>query len=179
MKGPKYSFFNKIYSYILTIALLTTFINISKITVNATQSKSDNFNKSFSLTGNYRNAQYLKTKSQLGYTEGWCADFVCDCAKLAQLPNFPFYGGVDGLKTKLITWGGTWYSSSSGYSPQKGDIVFLSTFPSYSSTKGLDHVGIVTSNGFNSNGTVNTIEGNTSSSSTTEMCVNKKTRKPM
>lgn len=118
----------------------------------ATQSRKQNFSTNYTLTGNGAQdilnvalAQQGKTGSQLGYTEEWCADFVSDCADLAgQSDAVPRYGGVSGLKTRILTAGGVEVSS-----PQPGDIVFF----------GSSHVEIVYSF---SSGVLNSIGGNTS-----------------
>ena len=69
-----------------------------------TQSHYQNFSNNYTLTGDGASdmiaiafAQLGKTGSQLGYTEAWCADFVCDCGNLAGIDGFPCYGGCDGL----------------------------------------------------------------------------------
>lgn len=120
--------------------------------VSATQSRKQNFSTNYTLTGNGATdilnvalAQQGKTGSQLGYTEEWCADFVSDCADLAgQSDAVPRYGGVDGLKTRILNAGGVEVSS-----PQPGDIVFFS-----------GHVEIVYSG---SGSSLKSIGGNTSS----------------
>ena len=120
----------------------------------ATQSKKDNFSKSYTLTGDQAKdivavgmAQKNKTQSQLGYTEGWCADFVGDCARLAGIATsvIPTYGGVGGLMTKVKDGGG--YEVTS---PKCGDLVF------YNSGSSWCHVGIMTDS-------TNSIQGNISS----------------
>ena len=102
----------------------------------ATQSKSGNF-YSASLSGNgasdmvaVAQAQNSRSQSSMGYTEGWCADFVSDCAKIAgQSDAIPFNGGVSNLYNAIINAGGTVVSS-----PQKGDIAFFGNYA---------HVGIM------------------------------------
>lgn len=146
-----------------------------------TQSRRYNFNSNYYISGNWRDdiisvayAQNNKTQSDLGYTEYWCADFVCDCASLAGVSGFPISGSCTDLLSKLKSWKGesNWHSYSSGYTPQKGDIVFFSD--SSNDDYDCDHVGLIYSDGFNSNGTINTIEGNTSGVSSS--CVAVKTR---
>lgn len=124
----------------------------SGLPVSATQSRKQNFSTDYTLTGdgaqdilNVALAQQGKTGSELGYTEEWCADFVSDCADLAgQSEAVPRYGGVDGLKKKILTAGGVVVTS-----PQPGDIVFFS-----------GHVEIVYSG---SGSSLKSIGGNTSS----------------
>ena len=145
--------------------------------------RSSKFNENYVLNGNWRDdivsvamAQFGKTRSQLGYTEEWCADFVCDCARRAKITNFPDDNNSASctmLKAELINdWGADWHSYNSGYIPQKGDLVFYSYRSN--TARECDHIGIITSYGFNSDGTVNTIEGNTSGVSSS--CVNTKRR---
>ena len=93
----------------------------------ATQSRDYNFSKNYNLTGNgatdivaVANAQIGRSKSALGYTEAWCADFVSDCAKLAgQSAAVPFNGGVAYLYNAVIAAGGYTVSNA-----QAGDLVF-------------------------------------------------------
>lgn len=119
----------------------------------ASQSKSQNYSRNYSLTGNgaddivaVAQAQMGKTKAQLGYSEAWCADFVSDCAQLAgQGSKVPFDGYCQTLYNKVINAGGQVVQS-----PKKGDLVFY-----YCSKCSVHwcHVGIM------KNGT-QSIEGN-------------------
>lgn len=119
----------------------------------ASQSKSQNYSRNYSITGNgaddivaVAQAQMGKTTSQLGYTQLWCANFVSDCARLAgQESKVPFDGYCQTLYNKIINAGG-----QRVYSPQKGDLVFY-----YCSKCSVSwcHVGIMI------NGT-QSIEGN-------------------
>ena len=126
-----FSLKNKLISAFLAIITIIVFVPFH---TNANESRGSYFNKNYKLTGNARDdivavamAQVGKTKSDLKYTEEWCADFVCDCAQLAKL-NFPFSGNCDTLLSMLKTRGGKWYSYNSSYQPQKGDIVFYSKY---------------------------------------------------
>ena len=74
----------------------------------ATQSRTENFDKSYSLGNNQvdnlvnvAQKQIGKRKSELGYTESWCADFVCDCAKLTGMADniIPFMVKLRCLKS--------------------------------------------------------------------------------
>ncbi len=114
----------------------------------ATQSKSGNFNKSYTLTGNYANdlvsvalAQKGLTKANLGYTEAWCADFATDCARLTGMPdniipyNYSARGGVSYLYNYMLNNCNAQVVSNR----QAGDLVFYhcplcNSYP---------HVGIV------------------------------------
>ncbi len=173
-------------SALLSLVIILSMTMSLGLVAKATQSRYYNFNKSYTLTGNYRNdivivanAQIGKNKLDLGYTENWCANFVCDCAYLTGIPNFPITGGVENLKSALVSWGGVWHSYSSNYSPTKGDIVFLSTSSNYYSARTSSHVGIVAENGFDSSGRVRTVEGNTSPSINGYNSVKDKNRKLM
>ncbi len=132
--------------------------NVTTITANATQSRTSYFSTSYTLTGNGADdivsvalAQKGKTKSQMGYTEAWCADFVSDCAKLAGLSDIiPADGYCGNLYNNIKSVGGVEVST-----PQKGDIIFYycnaSSCPN--SGKPWVHVGIMTS-------ATSSIEGN-------------------
>lgn len=106
---------------------LVAVLCVNPVKIQATQTQSSNFSKSYSLDGTQQDnivavaqAQVGKTKAQLGYTEAWCADFVSDCAKLAGLSNIiPFDGYCQTLYQKIKNAGGVDVST-----PQKGDIVF-------------------------------------------------------
>ena len=110
--------------------LLVCIMVVSIIPMNtfATQSRTENFSKNYTLTGDGAKdmcaialAQYQKTGSQLGYTEDWCADFVSDCAKLAGLGSkIPAHGAVSGLYQNTVNAGGKVVSS-----PQTGDLAII------------------------------------------------------
>ena len=137
----------------ILVALLVAMmlVGVAPITASATQSRTDYFNKSYSYSSNpadyimnIAQAQIGRTKSQMGYTEAWCADFVGDCAKLAgQEAAIPLYGGCGGLLTKVLNAGGQKVSNR-----QKGDLVF------YYCTVcgGYVHVGLVLDNTYSVEG---------------------------
>lgn len=149
--------------------LILVLILIFPLNVSATQSRTGNFNKSFTLSGNQANdicsvalAQYQRTGAMFGYTEGWCADFVSDCAILAGASSaIPASGGVSYLKQNILNAGGHVVST-----PQVGDIAFMD----WGGGGNYYHVEIVYAV-FGS--TVSTIGGNsgrnTSSNSTSEV----------
>ena len=128
-----------------------------------TQSHYQNFSTNYTLTGNGATdmvavalAQEGLSGSDLGYTEGWCADFVGDCAILAgQSSAVPLYGGAAGLNTRIVNAGGTITTSN----PQPGDICFID----WEGGGGYDHVEIVYAVSGNR---VSTIGGNSGSNST-------------
>ena len=118
----------------------------------ATQSRSGNFSSNYSYSSNpadyilnIAQAQIGRTKSQMGYTEAWCADFVGDCAKLANQDSaIPLYGGCNGLITKVLNAGGKKVTSR-----KKGDLIFYYC----SACACYVHVGLVLDGTY-------TIEGN-------------------
>ena len=78
----------------LRLLMLLFMLIVSPISVYATQSRTENFNKEYNLGSNQAEnlvnvalKQVGKTKAALGYTEAWCADFVCDCAKLTGMTD--------------------------------------------------------------------------------------------
>ncbi len=167
---------SRVISMLLAAAMLLSF---QGLTVSATQNRDSYFSKNYTLTGNIRDdivavaaAQNGKTKAQLGFTEAWCANFVCGCAALAGIPNFPRNGSCDQLIVLLKKWGGKWYAYNSDYVPKKGDIVFFSSKGNTSDDS--THVGIIYQDGFAAKNTVKTVEGNTSG--VTSSCVNIKNR---
>ena len=149
--------------------LIMLLVLLSPLNVSATQSRTENFNKAFNLSGNQANdicsvalAQYQRTGAMFGYTEGWCADFVSDCAILAGASSaIPATGGVSYLKQNILNAGGQVVSM-----PQVGDIAFMD----WGGGGNYYHVEIVYQV---SGSTVYTIGGNsgrnTSSDSTSEV----------
>lgn len=127
-----------------------------------TQSRTSGFAPGYTITGNgaadivsIALSQEGRNGSQFGYTEEWCADFVSDCAIIAgQSAAIPQYGGVEGLKNRIINAGG-WISTSS---PKPGDICFID----WDKAGGYQHVEIVYAV---SGTTVSTIGGNSGSGS--------------
>ena len=167
---------SRVVAMLLAAIMLFSF---QGLTASATQNRDQYFSKSYTLTGNIRDdivavaaAQNGKTKAQLGFTEAWCANFVCGCAALAGIPNFPRNGSCDQLIVLLKKWGGAWYDYNSDYIPKKGDIVFFSSKGNTSDDS--THVGIIYQDGFVASKTVKTVEGNTSG--VTSSCVNIKNR---
>ena len=114
----------------------------TKTSVYASESRSGNFSKNYTLTGNgaddmvaIAKAQLGRTKAQMGYIEDWCADFVSDCAKIAgQQSAVPFDGYVPSLLTKIKNAGATEVSKTNA---KKGDLVFFGS-------NGGAHVEIIT-----------------------------------
>lgn len=148
----------KLISLLLVLTVLFTSLVFASVTVTATQSKTYNFNRNYTLTGNpiddivaVANAQNGRTKADLGYTEAWCADFVSDCAELAGVGDLiPRDGYCGNLYNNIINAGGHEVNS-----PQKGDIIFYYCNATYCPKSGAPwvHVGIMTSSS-------SSIEGN-------------------
>ena len=117
----------KIYRLILVAVLILAQLPVSAVTADATQSAAAKYSRAYLLTGNKASdiaavalVQKEKKKADLGYTEAWCADFVCDCAYLAGASDvIPTNGSVSGLYQKLLAANGTQV-----FLPKQGDLVF-------------------------------------------------------
>lgn len=165
-KGEHYNAMKIIRKAAGWLLCLAVFVSLMPTLATAVEDCSANFNKDYTLTGNYgldmvaiAEAQAKKTQVELGYTVDWCAYFVDDCARLAGVPQFPYRGYCEDLQLALLAWGGTWHSYADDYIPQKGDVIFFSL--TSHDAQWSDHVGLVYKSGFNANGTVTTVEGNT------------------
>ena len=123
------------------------------ITASATQDRSSNFNKSYTLTGNnakdivtVAKKQNGKTGSNLGYSEEWCADFATDCARLTGMSSsvVPYtYSGRGSCKllyNRMINNCGAKVVTT----PKAGDFVFFD-WSGKKNVNNLHHVAIVTS----------------------------------
>lgn len=137
---------------VMTMAMMLT------VNVSAAQNRSSNFNKSYKLTGSQAQdvmavakAQVGKTKSQLKYTEAWCANFVLDCARLANVPStvIPYNYASGSSCRSLYNYMLSNCKAKVTTSPQAGDLVFYYC----EKCKAYAHVGYYDSNGY-------TIEGN-------------------
>ena len=143
---------------VVSAVIIVCIISQSVVTAFATQNRTGNFSKSYSLSGNGATdivrvaaAQLGRTGSQLGYSEQWCADFVSDCAILAnQSAAIPAAGYCPTLRQNIINAGGQYVSKADA---KAGDIVFYGN-------NGADHVEIVYAA---SNGNVSTYGGNSGS----------------
>ena len=101
----------KTISVVLSVLItMSCLIIIGSAEVGATQNRTGNFSRNYSITGNgaedivnVARAQLGKTGSQLGYSEQWCADFVSDCAILAnQSAAVPAAGYCPTLRQNII-----------------------------------------------------------------------------
>lgn len=148
----------KCFKSSLSIILLFFVVMFSSVRVYATQSKTENFNKSYNLGSdqaenlvNVALKQIGKSEANLGYTEAWCADFVCDCAKLTGMSDsiIPYNYGARGGCIYLYNYMVKNCSAKQVSSREKGDIIFY-----YCSACGrYVHTGIVLDGTY-------TIEGN-------------------
>ena len=118
---------------LLSVLVILGSLLLFPLNVFATQSRTENFDKSYSLGNNQvdnlvnvAQKQIGKRKSELGYTEAWCADFVCDCAKLTGMANniIPYNYGSRGACTSLYNYMLNNCSARSVSSREKGDIIF-------------------------------------------------------
>ena len=124
----------------LTLAFGAFLIGMGNLYVSAICCRKDYFDKSrYTLTGDMPHdvaviakSQKGRTRSDFGYTEGWCDEFVADCLENA------------GADSSIVAHGGTVADfervmRSKGAvtvtSPKEGDLIFFSN---------LDHVEIVT-----------------------------------
>ena len=115
------------------MVLLVLLLMVPYQNVYATQSHTENFDKSYSLGSNQAEnlvnvaqKQLGKSKANLGYTEAWCADFVCDCAKLTGMADniIPYNYASRGACTYLYNYMVKNCSATPVSSRQKGDIIF-------------------------------------------------------
>lgn len=147
-------------AWVLSLVIVFTSLYIPQEYIYATQNRSGNYSQEYVLSGNgaddivkVAKAQIGKTGSQLGYSEEWCADFVGDCAALANQGNaIPRDGYCPSLQSAIRRAGGNEVDISSA---RKGDLAFYGT-------NGSAHVEIVYAN---NNGTISTIGGNSGSGS--------------
>jgi len=146
----------KIFSALLVCLTLFLQAFFFSIVATALESRTENYNRNFTLTGNnvkdivtVAQAQHGKTKSQLGFTENYCDDFVADCARLAGIstsviPNDK--GGVGGFYNALRSCGASIVTS-----PKAGDILFYYCTQS----KSWCHVGLMTGTKTSTHGNIN------------------------
>lgn len=118
-----------LHKRIPVVVLLLAVMLLTCPNAGAYQSRVSAFSESFTVTGYGAEdlvaialAQVGKTGKELGYSEEWCCDFICDCAALAgQSAAIPAYGYCSGLYSAILSAGGTKTTSS----PQPGDICFI------------------------------------------------------
>ena len=111
--------FKRVVTYLLVLLVFVSAVWCNPRTVYATQSRIGNFSRNYTLTGNpatdicrVASAQ-IGRANQLGYTEAWCADFVSDCAILANCQYaIPQTGGATTMYNYVINAGGARVSSA-------------------------------------------------------------------
>ena len=143
--------FSKSLSCLLSVVMLLglfVIVDDISINVNATQNMSSNFSKNYALGSDQRQnlvnvaiAQLGKKQADLGYTENWCADFVCDCARLTGMSDsiIPYNYSDRGACRYLIKYMIANCGAKKVSDRQTGDLVFY-----YCSACGREvHVGIV------------------------------------
>ena len=140
--------FSKSLSWLLSVVMIFGIVSAVPVIADATQTSSS-FNQSYSLTGNsandivtVANAQMGKSGSSLGYSEQWCADFVCDCARYAGISDsvIPYNYSASGACTYLYNQMINKCGATPVSSAQAGDFIFWSND---SNNNNFGHVGIV------------------------------------
>lgn len=119
------------------------------VIVHANQSRYGYFNSNYTLTGNgasdmvaIAKAQLGRKQSEFGYTEGWCDNFVADCAILAnQAAAIPQGGDVSDFLNNLVKAGAQYVSS-----PKAGDVVI------FKSASSCAHAALMSSSTYCING---------------------------
>ena len=161
--------------FLAFILILTLFPAYS---LQASAYYADYFSPGVTLSGDWKTdivevakAHNNYKKNDFGYRVYWCAYFVSDCARAANIdqdviPSFSCCTPtVDAIRKGK--WGkGVWHDGHllneySTYSPQAGDLVFYSWDHNYPNTTGdaVDHVGLIIAPPVN--GYLQVIEGNT------------------
>ena len=146
-KGTRYFCLTLLFSLLFTTRVF------------AAENRSANFKKAYTLTGNQSSdmvavakAQIGQTKGSLGYKSAWCAFFVLDCARLANIPadvipyNYSNAGGCSYLYNYMLKN----CKAAVTTSPQPGDL----TFYYCNSCKKYVHVGIYMGSGIGIEGNV-------------------------
>ena len=114
----------------------------------AMQSHPESFRRDYYLTGDpaedicrVAKVQGGLCRSELGYTNAWCAEFVCDCARLAGVPSsvIPRSSSCTTMYNSLMENG-----ASIVYIPQAGDLVFYVGKNRRTGERFIFHVGIMT-----------------------------------
>ena len=141
-EGGKFEMRKKrIVSLCITMSLIIGSLHIWMIRAEANQSRYQYFASGYSYNSdpatymvNIAKAQIGRTQSEFGYTEGWCDNFISDCAIIAkQEAAVPQGGAVSDFLNRLLSAGATKVSS-----PKAGDIVI------FSSSAGYTHAGLMT-----------------------------------
>ncbi|MBO4432236.1 MAG: fibronectin type III domain-containing protein [Clostridia bacterium] len=143
------------------LAVVMSFaLTVNDFMVDANQSvaHAGGFNTDYILTGDgasdvvlVASKQVNKTQEELGYTEGWCDNFISDCAILANQANaIPQGDAVSDFYNKLISAGGREVTKSEAIA---GDI----WFGQYGGNNAFAHTEIIYAN---NNGVISSYGGN-------------------
>lgn len=148
----KQNFLRKKSKALLSLFMITL---VSLMCVGSMPVAAKTFSKKYTLTGNQAQditavvrAQKGRTKAQIGYTGAWCAAFVLDCAKLANIPEtvipYNYDGGknCENLYNRLIKKCNAQKVTKKNAKP--GDIVFYYC----SACKKYVHVGFYDGKGY-------------------------------
>ena len=146
----------------ILIAVLAVCLCLTMLPVVAMEAKAAD---SVNMMILYAQDRVGKTGQQLGYTDQWCAFFVCDCAVYAgQSEAIPYNGNAHSLYFAVLSAGGSVVSS-----PQAGDLVFYNCVACDTNNDGISimHVGLVENENYS-------IEGNLDGSSYATRSVKRK-----
>ena len=164
----------KVLSAVLALSIC---LSVLPVMAFANEDNRKYYNKNYTLEGNWRQdiinvalAQVGKTKADLHYSVDWCAYFISDCARLANIPESIIR--TTGL-ANADNFGVAYYEKGT-HTPQAGDIIIFDFYNEYSpqSPNGT-HVGIVYAV---DSSYVYTVEGNTNGEGDSTYRVMKKTR---
>lgn len=154
--------FSKTLSFILALIIALAPVGITAQAVSVDAMKSKVLSVAENEVGYEGTSSYSKYGEWYGYQGAWCSTFVLWCFnKAGNSLGVKMYGKIvpnGGNCNSMISWynnRGRYHKRSSGYSPQKGDLVFFD----WSGRGSAQHVGIVTGV---SGSTVYTVEGNCS-----------------
>ena len=154
--------FRKTISFILALVIALAPVGITAQAVSVDTMKSKVLSVAENEVGYEGTSTYSKYGEWYGYQGSWCTTFVLWCFnKAGNSLGVKMYGKIvpnGGNCSSMISWynnRGRYHKKSSGYSPQKGDLVFFD----WSGRGSAQHVGIVTGV---SGSTVYTVEGNCS-----------------
>ncbi len=153
---------SKVISFILALMIALAPVGITAQAVSVDTMKSKVLSVAENEVGYEGSSSYSKYGEWYGYQGAWCTTFVLWCFnKAGNSLGVKMYGKIvpnGGNCNSMISWfnnRGRYHKKSSGYSPQKGDLVFFD----WSGKGSAQHVGIVTGV---SGSTVYTVEGNCS-----------------
>lgn len=146
-----------------TILIITTMLSpISAYAATESQLRDKVISVAENEVGYTGTSSYSKYGDWYGYQGGWCTTFVLWCFNQAgNSYNTKLYANIipsGGNCNSMISWfsnKGRYHTAGSGYTPQRGDLVFFD----WSGNGSSQHVGIVN---YVSGSTVYTIEGNCS-----------------